>query len=250
MEDCIDAIERMFKSLANGRILLPLRQVTWLPERTGALASMPGYNGDEGKLGAKIITVFPGNASTEYESHQGTVLLFETKNGRLIAIMDATSITSTRTAAASAVATRALSREDSKILAIIGSGAQAESHLRAIPCIREISTVRIWSRNRDNAKRLSFKASKDMKVLVCDDAEQAVRNADIICTTTSSSSPVLEGRWLSEGTHINAVGSSTPNARELDSLAVARSKLYVDNMTSAKNEAGDFLIPLREGAIR
>ena len=165
--------------------------------------------------------------------------------------MDATSITSIRTAAASAVATRALSRNDSRILAILGAGAQAESHLRAIPCVRDISELRIWSRNKENAKRLSSKATKDIEVIrVYDDAEQAVRGADIICTTTSSNNPVLEGSWLSDGAHINAVGASIPAARELDSYAVARSKLYVDSVVSARNEAGEFIIPLREGAIK
>ncbi len=194
MEDCIEAIEAMFKSLANGGAILPLRQVMWLPDRSGALATMPAFDGDNGMLGAKIITVFAGNVKSKYESHQGAVLLFETINGRLLAVMDATSITSIRTAAASAVATRALSRNDSRILAIIGSGAQAESHLQAIPCVRNISEVRIWSRNRENAKRVSSKASKGIEIVrVCDDAQHAVRGADIVCTTTSSTYPVVEG---------------------------------------------------------
>jgi ornithine cyclodeaminase len=179
------------------------------------------------------------------------VLLFEPKHGTLVALMDAASVTAIRTAAVSGVATRALARADAGDLALLGSGVQARSHLDAMHAVRRLRRIRVWSRHPANRESLAAWAGTRFGPAVepCDTAEAAVTGADLICTVTSAKTPVLLGEWLRPGAHINAVGSSLPEARELDTDAVRRARLYVDRRESALNEAGDFLLPRAEGAI-
>jgi ornithine cyclodeaminase len=249
MSVCIDTMADALGTLARGDALLPLRTVIRLPGGRNAFATMPAILGSA--IGAKIITVFPDNEGTPYESHIGVVLYFDAVHGRLLAILDASSITAIRTAAVSGLATRLLAREDAHDLAILGSGAQAMTHLEAMMAVRPIDRVRIFSRTLANAERLAaegvgrFSAGFE----VCLTAESAVRGADISCTVTSSRAPVLLGEWLSPGAHINAVGASLRTSRELDSAAVQRSLMYVDRRESAMAEAGDYLIPREEEAI-
>jgi ornithine cyclodeaminase len=202
-------------------------------------------------MGLKAISVFPGNHATDYDSHQGTVMLFETQNGRLLAMMDAGKITAIRTAAVSGVATRLLARDDAENLAILGSGVQAKTHLEAMQVARKIRRVRVWSRELSHAQKFADLESTDRNIPIkaADTVAEAVRGADIICTVTSTTEPILQGAMISPGTHINAVGSSVPFARELDTAAVVKSKLFVDRRESVLNEAGDFLFPKKEGAI-
>ncbi len=234
---------------SRGDALLPLRQVVRLPDTPNAFALMPALLGDA--LGAKIISVFPGNDATPFESHIGVVLYFETTNGQLRAIIDASSITAIRTAAVSGLATQLLARQDAGDLALLGAGVQALAHLEAMACARRLRRVRVWSRSEE--RRTSFtrhaKSRLAVDVEACRTPRDAVDSADIICTVTASREPVLLGEWLAPGTHINAVGASIPRARELDSTAVARARMFVDRRESTLNEAGDFLIPRSEGAI-
>lgn len=251
-DDCIAAVREALRTLAEGGAVQPLRPVMWLPDRRGALGMMPGHLGSIGMLGIKTISVFPGNAGTEYDSHQGTVALFDDQNGRLLALIDATEITAIRTAAASAVATDALARADSSVMAVLGSGVQAASHIEAIPLVRPIAEVRVWSRNRGHADHLVAGiegAGSVPSVRAVSTVADAVSGADVVCTTTASSTPVLSAAALEPGMHINAVGSSVPSARELDGAAVARCRLFVDSRESALNEAGDFLIAREEGFV-
>lgn len=248
MADCIEAVREALADIARGDGIQPLRPVMWLPEKVGALGMMPGYLGSIETIGIKIVTVFPGNAGTEYDSHQGTVMLFDASNGRLKAVIDATEITAVRTAAASAVATDQLARSDSSVLAVLGSGVQGRGHVRAIPLVRPIEEIRVWSRNPDHAARLAAVEVDAVARAVASVAE-AVAGADIICTTTASSEPILPGSLLEPGMHINAVGSSVPFARELDSAAMARSRIFVDRRESTLNESGDFLLAQAEGAV-
>ena len=252
MPDCIDLMEDALKALATGDASMPLRQVVWLPDRRGVLAVMPSLFSAREAMGVKVISVFPGNHGTPFDAHQGAVLLFETEHGQLLAIMDASEITAIRTAAVSGVATRLLARQNSSRLGILGSGVQARTHLEAMLAVRQISQAIVWSRNFDNAEKFAARASArhGIAVTAVKAAREAVQNADIVCTTTSSVDPVLEGSWLLPGTHINAAGAYGANARELDSQAVARSRLYVDRKESTLNESGDYLIPLKEGAIQ
>lgn len=238
-------------AVARGHAVLPLRQVMWQPDRRGVLALMPAYLNDPGIIGAKIITVFPGNRGTPYESHQGSIFLFECEHGRPLAIVDASAVTAIRTAAVSAVATRALARENAGHLAILGSGTQAAMHLEAMRAVRPVSHVRVWSRTPENARRFARAQSEHhgIEVIATGSAREAVEGADLICTVTSATHPVLEGSWIAPGAHINAVGASTPAFRELDSVAVERSLLVVDRRESALHEAADILIPMHEGRI-
>jgi ornithine cyclodeaminase len=262
MSDCIDAMTEALRALALGRALLPLRSVIRLPGGPNAFALMPAVLEDPPALGAKVITVVPGNDATPYDSHQGAVLLFDMQYGRLIAIIDASTVTALRTAAVTAVATRALSRPDSHTLALLGAGVQAEAHLRSISLVRPIDEVRVWSRSGDRAAKFAERLSAGVvgspspessvphpRIVVCDSAQAAAKGADIICTVTSSRDPVLSGDWIAPGTHVNAVGASLATSRELDSAAVAKSRLYVDRRESTVNEGGDFLVPKREGLI-
>ncbi|HSM45531.1 MAG TPA: ornithine cyclodeaminase family protein [Acidimicrobiia bacterium] len=247
MADCIDAVSRALADLARGEGIQPLRPVMWLPEKIGALGMMPGYLGSIDTVGIKTVTVFPGNTGTEHDSHQGTVMLFDAGNGRLKAVIDATEITAVRTAAASAVATDLLAREGSSVLAILGAGVQGHSHARAIPMVRPIGEIRVWSRNLESAERLA--AGADGNARAVPSVEEAVAGADIVCTTTASPDPILSGSLLEAGMHVNAVGSSVPFARELDSDAMARSRIFVDRKESTVNESGDFIMAREEGAV-
>jgi len=251
MAECIDVMDDLFRALARGDVILPLRQIIPQPDGKGAFGAMPAYLGNPRAIGGKFITVFNGNQDTPYESHQGAVLLFECDNGRLLAIVDASTVTNIRTAAASGAATRALARKDAHDLAILGSGTQASTHLAAMRAVREITRVRVWSRNPEHARRFAeMEGKRGQQVDVTSSAEEAVAEADIICTTTAATSPILKGEWISSGVHINAIGASVPGYRELDSRAMAVSKLYTDRRESLFREADDFRIPLKEGAIK
>ena len=251
MRECMDAMEEVLSTLARGEALLPLRTILWLPEKIGGFGLMPAALLPQKVVGLKAITFFPANEGTELDTHQGVVLLFEAERGRLLAILDATAITAIRTAAASGVATRHLAREDAGDLAILGSGTQARTHLEAVAAARKLRRVRVASKDFGRAKAFAERESKRQGIGVepVASARDAVEGADLVCTTTSSREPVLFAEWLSPGAHINAVGSSVPFARELDTATVARSRLYVDRRESCLNEAGDFLIPKKEGAI-
>lgn len=249
MADCIEAMSDALRTLALGRALLPLRQIVRLPDGHNAFGVMPAVLDEPTAIGAKVITVFPGNAATPYDSHQGAVLLFEMEFGRLIGILDASTITAIRTAAVTGVATRLLSRPESRVLALLGAGVQAATHLESISLVRPIQEVRVWSRSGDRARRFAeHRAEHAARIVVCGTPRQAVEGADVICTVTSSREPVLLGEWLAPGAHVNAVGA-VGAAREVDSAAVVKSRLYVDRRESALNEAGEFLAPKSEGLI-
>jgi ornithine cyclodeaminase len=251
MHECIEVMTEALKTLARGDVILPLRPVMRLPDPANALIMMPAYLGAPAALGLKVITIFPGNAGTEFDSHPGVVMLFDTEHGQPLAIMDASEITAIRTAAVSGVATRLLARDDAADLALLGSGVQARTHLEAMLAVRPVRRVRVWSRTPERARAFAAAAARrhDLLVEPVDTARDAVQGADLICTTTASPDPVLLGDWIASGAHINAVGSSVATTRELDTAAVVRARLYVDRRESTVNEAGDFLTPKREGAI-
>lgn len=251
MSACIEAVDEAFRAVARDDVVLPVRSIVWLPDRHGLLGVMPGYLGVGKLLGVKTITVMPGNHGTPFDSHQGVVLLFEAERGRLLSILDATAITTIRTAAASAVATRALARPDAGDLAILGTGVQAAAHLEAMRAVRPVRRVRVWSRNPANARAFAAReaARHGIEVTAAPSAREAVLGADLICTVTSACEPVLEGAWIASGAHLNAVGACVPRCRELDTEAVRRARVYVDHRPAALAEAGDLLIPIAEGAI-
>ena len=251
MERCAELVAAALVELSAGRAVNPLRKGMLLPDTPNLLGMMPGYSRDAKALGLKVVGVFPDNHGTGLDSHQGIVALFDAADGRPTAIFDGSEITAIRTAAASMVATRALAREDAGDLALLGSGTQARTHLEAMRCARELRRVRVFSRSRENREAFARREAErtGLDVSACDSAREAVEGADLICTATSSREPVLLGSWIADGAHINAVGACMPKARELDSAAVRRSRLFTDCRESAENEAGDYLIPLAEGAF-
>ncbi len=251
MTECVPLMREALTTLARGDAVLPLRHMVWLPDRSGLLGLMPGYLGAPQSFGLKVVSVMPGNHGTPYDSHQGVVMLFGVEHGEPLAIMDATAITAIRTAAASGAATDVLARKDAGDLALIGSGAQARTHLAAMRAVRTLRRVRVWSRSRANAERFAREeaALAGVAIEVAGTGEDAVRGADLVCTTTGAKEPVLRGAWLATGAHVNAVGACFAAWRELDTEAVRRARFYTDCRESCENEAGDYLIPRAEGAI-
>jgi alanine dehydrogenase len=251
MSECIELMERTFLSLAEGQAVLPLRSSMLLPGTENRMLLMPSALGSLGALGAKIITVFPANHGGPYDAHQGVVLLFDDTNGALRAIVDATAVTALRTAAVSAVATRALARPDAAQLALIGAGTQGTTHLEAMLLVRPIRRARVYDRDLQRAASFARRESRrrNLSVEVAASAREAVVGADVVCTLTSSSEPVLRGEWLAAGMHVNAVGAFTPDTRELDSEAVRRARLFADRRESVLREAGELVIPLQEGIV-
>jgi len=252
MTECIELMADALSALARGEVYQPLRTIIRPPEAHGLLGLMPAYRaGEQGAFGLKAICVFPENPAKGKDAHQGAVMLFSRETGELLALMNASEITAIRTAAVSAVATRLLAREDAQQLAIIGAGVQARTHLAALAAVRTIKHARIACRNIEHAEELARELQPQFSFPIepVQTNEEAVRDADVVVTATSSPEPILRREWLKEGAHVNAVGSSIPTTRELDTQTMADAALFVDRRESTVNEAGDFLFPQREGAI-
>ncbi len=247
---CIELMKQLFSQISEGKVTHKLRTAEVLaPGELFGL--MPGVLPYAECVGAKAITIFHHNYEKGLPSHQGVVTIFETKTGALKGIVDGSAITAIRTAAVSAMATNLLANKDSKVLALLGAGVQAKNHLAAISLVRDLKKVNIWSIKRDECDRFIEEAKKlyDIKFEVFDSVKTAVKQADIICTVTPAKDPILYGDWLKQGVHINAVGACQPKERELSTDCVVKSKLFGDSTLSVKNEAGDYLYPLKEGAI-
>ena len=252
MAACIEAVDAALRRLAAGQALQPLRTLLPLPAGKGLLGMMPAQlGGPGGDHAIKVVSLFPGNHGTWIDPHQGAVLLFEGRHGRLLAVLDGPEVTAIRTAAASAVATRALARADADSLALVGTGTQARTHLQAMLLVRRIGEVRVAGREPEQAQRFAAaaRARHGVEVTACKNVEAAVRGALIVCTTTTARQPVVRGEWLAPGCHVNAVGACTAAARELDGAAVANARLFTDRRESLLAEAGDFLLARGEGLV-
>ncbi|MGH8186530.1 MAG: ornithine cyclodeaminase family protein, partial [Steroidobacteraceae bacterium] len=239
MRECIDIVRRTMSCVSRGDAQLPLRIGAALPRNTGAIVAMPGYLDEPPSAGAKLLAVLPGNTQRGLSSHMGVVVLFDPEDGTPFALVEASSVTALRTAAATAVATAALARTNAVDLAILGAGEQAAAHLHAIPLVHSVRSIRIWSRSREKTEQLAARASDELgiQIQVCSSVEQAVTEASIICTTTSAREPILCGRWLQPGVHVNLVGASTATAREVDDDLVVNSRFFVDYRPSALAQA-------------
>jgi len=225
MDECIEAMDSVLRSLARGELHQPLRFVTRPPGAESLMGFMPAHRSGGGSTWSlKEIVIVPGNAARGLDAHQGAVLLHDGETGELQAILNASPITETRTAAVSAVATRALARPGARTVAILGAGVQARSHTEAMRTILGDVQIRSWSR-RDGGT-----------------AEAVLEGADVVCTCTSAHEPILRREWLAPGTHVNAVGASLPTVRELDTETMVASRLFVDRRESAVNESGDLLL--------
>ncbi len=250
--DSIELMADALSALARDEVHQPLRTMIRPPAARGLLGLMPAYRGGErGAFGLKAICVFSGNPAIGKDAHQGAVILFSQETGELLALMNASEITALRTAAVSAVATRLLAREDAQELGIIGAGVQARTHLRALACVRPIKRARVAARNFEHSQQLAREMESDLPFPVepVRTNEEAVRDADVVVTATSSSEPVIKKEWLSPGAHVNAIGTHSPNSREVDTATMGAARIFVDRRESALNEAGDYLIAAREGAV-
>ncbi|HZO22785.1 MAG TPA: ornithine cyclodeaminase family protein [Steroidobacteraceae bacterium] len=241
MADCITAVELAMRAFSRGDANIPLRTVFALPQGRRFFGVMSGYLGEPRGLGAKILTVYPENAQRGLPSHVGVVVLFDAEMGHPLAVMDAGMITALRTAAATAVATRALAREDADRLAILGTGEQAVTHLEALALVRPLRSVSVWGRTSAKARKFADEQSArfSLPIEARETADEAVDGADIVCTVTAAREPILRGAALARGTHVNLVGSSRLPAREADDEVVARSRFFVDSKTSAAAEAAE-----------
>lgn len=250
----VEALKQAFR----GDITVPLRHHHTVPQPgrgSATLLLMPGWSAGEPAerfLGCKIVTVFPDNAAAGQPSLHGSYLLMSGATGAPLALMDAAALTAWRTAAASALASTYLAREDAAHLVMIGAGALAPHLVRAHAAVRPIKRVTLWNRTRSRAISVAFGLTVsgiDVMVAEADDLESAVAEADIVCCATLASAPLLRGRWLRPGTHVDLVGGFTPKMREADDEAVRRARIYVDSRAGALKEAGDVVIPLRRKVI-
>ena len=225
MDECIEAMDAVLRSLARGELHQPLRFLTRPPNAESLMGFMPAHRGGDGSVWSlKEIVIAPGNPARGLDAHQGAVLLHDGETGELRALLNASPITEIRTAAVSAVATRALARPDARVVAILGAGVQARSHTEAMRAVLGDAEIRTWSRGDGGTP------------------EQVLRGADVVCTCTSAREPILQRDWLSAGTHVNAVGASLPTVRELDTETMAAAGLFVDRRESTLNESGDLLL--------
>ena len=228
-----------------------LRTVLPLGDGADSFLAMPGAATSAGIYGAKLVSLHRGNPAQGRPAVQGCVVLFDAATGTPVALLDGAEITALRTAAASGLATRELARRDAATLGIFGCSVQAAVHLDAIRCVREIREVRVWGRNPAGAREFAQRHAAGLRgatVVAVDSAAEAAA-CDIVCVVTGAHEPVIRGDWLRPGAHVNLVGAHTPTSREADSALIARARVYVDSRISARSEAGDLLIPDREGAI-
>jgi ornithine cyclodeaminase/alanine dehydrogenase-like protein (mu-crystallin family) len=244
MEECIEVMAEALASLARGEVHNPLRFVVRPPDAPSLMGLMPAYRGGERPLwGLKSVVIAPANAARGLDLHQGFVALFDGETGETRAIINAGGITAVRTAAVTGVATRLLARKGANTLAILGAGIQGKANLEAMRSVGSFDRVLAWSRTPGRATA-ELDGVEEVATV-----EEAVRDADVVVTATSAQEPILRREWLKRGAHVNAVGSSIPTTRELDTQTMADAALFVDRRESTVNEAGDFLFPQREGAI-
>jgi ornithine cyclodeaminase/alanine dehydrogenase-like protein (mu-crystallin family) len=230
----IAAMETALTAFSLGRVLQPVRNMLTIEEGKRYLGIMPAVADDA--MGAKLVSFYPGNAGTGVATHLAMILLFRPDTGEPLAVMDGRLITEMRTAAVSAAVTKYLAAPDSRVLALLGSGAQAHAHLQALSRVRRFEEVRVWSRTLSHAERFAEQhGAKAMTI------EAAVRGADVIVTATNAVEPILKGAWLKPGAHVNAVGSPRPSWRELDDAAMA-STLVVDSREAVLKESGDVIL--------
>jgi alanine dehydrogenase len=243
MADLIEAMEPALVEFSAGRVEQPVRTVFAFGAERSLFGVMPSYVPSLPALGAKLVTVCAGNAARGLGTHQATIVMLDPLTGVVEAILDGRYITEVRTAAVSAVSARRLARKDAQVLGILGSGVQARSHLEALGLVRQFREVRVWSPTADRLRQ--FAAETGARAM--DSAEAVVRGADVVVAVTASPVPVIQDAWVSEGTHVIAVGSCVPTQRELDPALVARARLIVDSRAAALQEAGDVVMGIAEG---
>jgi len=248
MDDLIEVMTSALGRFSAGEVVQPVRTVIPVGDDKGVFAVMPTYAHNPAALGAKLVTVFAGNAGRGLPTHLAIIALLDPETGAMRALLDGRYITEARTAAVSAVSSRLLARKEASSLAIIGSGVQARSHLEALARVHRLRQAAVWSPNRERRERFATAAfSLVCPVKAVDHAGEAVVGADLIVLATSSTTPVIESGWVKPGAHIMSVGACRPTDREIDPVLIARARLFVDSRASALVESGDIVIGISEG---
>ena len=251
MGETIDILEAAFGDLSNGKAIMPQRTPILASDHGGLALFMPAYLQGMGALGAKVVTVYKENpAKYNLATVLGTIILLDEKTGATVAIMDGGYLTAMRTGGVAGLATRVLAREDSRIHTMFGTGGMARTHAWAVSKARNIQKLILYSIDPAEQKEAFIDSLKDFitcEIVTSDDAETAVREADIVTLITSAKDPIIDGNWIRPGTHINGIGSHAPGMRELDTLTIQKSKVVCDLVEACKTEAGDFIIPIEDG---
>jgi len=254
MSQVIDSVQQAFIQVSHGEAVLPIRTQVPAKETMGTTLIMPAYLPSLDSLGTKIVSVFPGNSEYRLPTIHALMIVVCARTGQPVAVMDGTCLTALRTGAASGVATHFLARKDARVATILGAGTQGRTQLEAVCCVRNINKVWIYDKNRGAAEALAGEmenlgAPFPSDIWVADTPGAAIDEADIICTATTSSSPVFDDADLRLGAHINGIGSYTPQMQEIPEQTVLRAKVVVDSLSASWEEAGDLIIPLKKGLI-
>jgi alanine dehydrogenase len=251
VDELIAALEQAHVQYSTGRAVMPVRLVVPLPQIQGRITSMPGFLGDDRALGMKVVTYFQENPKQDLPAILGSILLFSSDTGKLIAVMDGSYITAIRTACASAVATKALANSKTPVLGILGAGVQARSHIQALSRVRKIAQIKIYSPSGSSAAAIQkyFELKTGVEIELAQSPEEALQDADLVVTASTAKTPIVKAEFLKSGAHINAVGSHRPDMRELDGATVARAKVLVDSREAIMAECGDILLAIEEKSI-
>ena len=253
MKEAIEVVDEAFRQFALGQVVMPPRTIIRVAEHHGIHATMPAYiSGRLNALAVKVVTAYPGNlALNDLPTIMGLVLLNDQRTGAPLAVMDAGFLTAVRTGATSGVATKYLARQDVSAVGVLGGGVQAQTQLEGICAVRRVESVHVYDVDAARARSYAEQAQRHLNVSVVpvSEPQKAVAGQDIVILATSATQPVIDGNWLEPGQHINAIGSHTPQTRELDTTAVVRAKVVPDFIDACLVEAGDIIIPIAEGAI-
>ena len=251
MKDCIAAMRGAMLSVSRDETTLPIRQYMPIPNTQGKMALMPGTITSPDVYGIKLVCKYIREPDSRYGTHVGMVLVFDSETGLPLAMVEGSSLTAIRTAAASALATDILANPDCETLAILGCGEQARRHVHAMLAVRSPQNIFVWGRNQTRAEAFAQRMSAETGRLISakKSAEDTVSNADLICTTTSSKSPILHGNWVKSGTHLNLVGAAIASSREVDDALVLKSRYFTDYRPAAMAAAGELLDAIKNNVV-
>jgi len=251
MPDCIDAMRTAMIAVSKGETTLPIRQYMPIPDTQGKMALMPGTLSDPACYGIKLVCKYVREPNSPYGTHVGMVLVFDSVKGLPLAMIEGASLTAIRTAAASAMATDYLANRNVATLGIMGYGEQARRHVLSMLAVRDLKNILIWGRDPKKSQSFAEKLSDeiDRKITPVSSAKDLATKSDLICTTTSSARPILKGKWVQPGTHINLVGAAIASSAEADEELVTRSKYFTDYRPAAMAAAGELIDAIDSGAV-
>ncbi len=251
MHEAIDAVERAFGQFAKGAVKMPPRSTIMLERYDGSVSLMPSYLEETGALATKIISIYPQNPKRGLPTTVAWIVVNDPETGMIEALLDGTYLTAIRTGAVTGVAARYLAPKDSRVAAVIGCGVQGRTQSWAVAETRSLDLIKVFDLSEESMKRFveDMGPRLGIDVVAAETGADAVRDADIVVTATTSSKPVIRRDWLGDAVHVSAIGAFYPDYRELDTATVREAKLVVDSREAVMEEAGDILIPIREGAV-